>query len=58
MAGVYTSLDWNAGPHQLTASGGARRDAGRARLDRVEGRDSLRTGPSRIQDVPLKRIVR
>ena len=32
------------------------RDAGRARLDRVEGGDSRRTGPSRttIQDVPLE----
>jgi hypothetical protein len=34
------------------------RHAGRARLDRVEGRDSRRAGPSRIPDVPLKRIVR
>ena len=33
-----------------------KRDAGRARLDRVEGGDSQRTGPSRptIQDVPLE----
>jgi hypothetical protein len=33
-----------------------KRDAGRARLDRVEGGDSRRTGPSRptIQDVPLE----
>ena len=32
------------------------RDAGRARLDRVEGGDSRRTGPSRTttQDVPLE----
>ena len=33
-----------------------KRDAGWARLDRVEGGDSRRTGPSRttIQDVPLE----
>ncbi len=45
-----------AGAGPLDCSGRSEEgDAGRARLDRVEGRDSRRTGPSRtsMQDVPL-----
>ena len=53
---------WTGTPGQaasLDCSGRSKeRDACRARLDRVEGRDSRRTGPSRIQDVPLGRMVR
>ena len=46
-----TGPDHRAGQRRSTKE----RDGGRARLDRVEGRDSWRTGPSRtrIQDVPL-----
>ncbi len=59
-------LGWPESTHRWTATPGRaasldcsgrseERDAGRARLDRVEGKDSRRTGPSRtrIQDVPL-----
>ncbi len=54
MAGIYASLDRITGPGCNTSK---EKDAGRARLDRVEGRDSWRTGPSRttvtMQDVLL-----
>jgi hypothetical protein len=43
MAGVFASLGWAA---SLDCSEGSKeRDAGRARLDRVEGGDPRRTGP-------------
>ena len=62
-------LGWPESTHRWTGTPGRaasldcsgrskERDAGRARLDRVEGRDSRRTGPSRIQDVLLGRMVR
>ena len=57
MAEIYASLDWyNRGQHHSTPQWSEERDAGRMRLDRVEGGDSRRTGPSRTtnQDVPLE----
>ena len=53
-----TSLDRDKMPGRVTRLLRMewKRDTGRARLDRVEGGDSRRTGPSRptIQDVPLE----
>ena len=60
MAEIYASLDWyNRGQHHSTPQWSEERDAGRMRLDRVEGGDSRRTGPSRTtnQDVPLEAKV-
>ncbi len=54
MAGVWTWTTCRAA--SLDCSGWSKeKDAGRALLDRVEGGDLWRTGPSRttIQDVPL-----
>ena len=58
MAGIYAPLDWFNMPGRITRlpQWSKERDAGRMRLDRVEGRDSRRNGPSRTtsQDVPLE----
>ena len=49
MAGIYASLDWYNMQCRITRLPGwsGERDAGQARLDRVEGEVSRRTGPSR-----------
>ncbi len=57
MAGVCTPLDRDNLPCRVTRLLRMERGegTGRVRLDRVEGGDSQRTGPSRttVQDVPL-----
>ena len=59
MAGIYAPLDWFNMPGRITRlprwSKEPERNAGRARLDLFEGRDSRWTGPSRTmsQDVLL-----
>ena len=57
MAGVCTQLERDNLPGRVTRLLRMERGegAGRARLDRAEGGDPRRTGPSRttIQDVPL-----
>ena len=58
MAGIYAPLDWFNMPGRITRLPlwSKERDAGRTRLDWVEGGDSRRTGPSRSmsQDVSLE----
>ncbi len=58
MAGIYASLDWYDMPGRITRlpRWSKERDAGRVRLDQVEGGGSRRTGPSRTtsRDVPLE----
>ena len=58
MAEIYASLDWYNLPGSITRllPRSKERDAGQARLDRVEGGEPRRTGPSRTmsQDVPLE----
>ena len=58
MAEIYASLDRYNLPGRITRllPWSKERDAGQARLDRVEGGEPRRTGPSRTtsQDVPLE----
>ena len=58
MAGVYASLDRYNLPSRITRLllWSEERDAGQVRLDRVEGGEPRRTGPTRTtsQDVPLE----
>jgi hypothetical protein len=61
MAEIYASLDrcnrlGTVGSITRLHQWSKERDAGRMRLDRVEGGDSRRTGPGRTtsQDVPLE----